>query len=80
MVPAQAIVERDGYTYAFKVGPDNVAKRVRVRTGAADGAFVEVLEGVAAGESVVARGAGFLSDGDRVRVVAAQPAQAQAAQ
>jgi hypothetical protein len=39
-----------------------------------------VLEGVAAGDAVVARGAGFLSDGDRVRVVAAQPAQAQAAQ
>lgn len=80
MVPAQAIVERDGYTYAFKVGADNVARRVRVRTGAADGSFVEVLEGVAAGDSVVARGAGFLSDGDRVRVVAPQPAQAQAAQ
>ena len=71
MVPAQGIVERDGYTYAFTVGADGVAKRVRVRTGAVDGEFVEVLEGVAAGDAVVARGAGFLADGDRVRVVAA---------
>ena len=75
MVPSQAIVERDGYTYAFTVGPDNVAKRVRVRTGAAYGDFVEVLEGIEAGVPVVARGAGFLADGDRVRVVAAQAAR-----
>jgi len=79
MVPAQAIVERDGYTYAFTVDGDNVAKRVRVRTGTADGAYVEVVDGLAAGDTVVARGAGFLSDGDRVRVVAAPARTAQAA-
>jgi hypothetical protein len=32
---------------------------------------VEVLEGLEGGEQVVVEGAGFLADGDRVRVVPA---------
>jgi multidrug efflux pump subunit AcrA (membrane-fusion protein) len=46
---------------------------VRVRTGERLGALVELLEGVAAGDRVVVDGAGFLGDGDRVRVVASPP-------
>jgi multidrug efflux pump subunit AcrA (membrane-fusion protein) len=45
------------------------AQRVRVRTGERVGAWVEVLDGVKAGERVVVQGAGFLGDGDAVRVV-----------
>ena len=37
---------------------------------------VEVLEGLAAGEQVVVAGAGFLGDGDRVRVAPAATAAA----
>jgi RND family efflux transporter MFP subunit len=70
VVPAAAVVVRDGYPYVFTVDPrSSVAKRVRVRTGERVGALVELLEGVAAGDRVVVQGAGFLGDGDRVRVI-----------
>ncbi|MFC0676378.1 efflux RND transporter periplasmic adaptor subunit [Lysobacter korlensis] len=80
-VPAAAVVERDGYPYVFIVGSDGVAKRLRVRIGTRAGDAVEILDGLKPGTPVVVRGAGFLGDGDRVRVVAegASPATPQAA-
>jgi acyl-[acyl carrier protein]--UDP-N-acetylglucosamine O-acyltransferase len=51
---------------------------VRVRTGERVGDVVEVLRGVKAGDSVVVQGAGFLGDGDRVRVVASAGGGARA--
>ena len=79
-VPAAAVVERDGYPYVFTVGADGIAKRLRVRTGTRAGADVEILDGLEAGTPVAVRGAGFLGDGDRVRVVAdgAAPAASNA--
>lgn len=74
-VPAAAVVQRDGNAYVFTLGPDNTAQRRRVRTGASVVGFVEIIEGVKPGESVVEQGAGFLGDGDVVRVVAAQAAK-----
>lgn len=76
VVPAAAVVVRDGYPYVFTVdalASDNSgrAHRVRVRTGERVGNLVEVLDGVAAGDRVVVGGAGFLGDGDHVRVVSA---------
>lgn len=47
---------------------DGVARRRRVATGAVSEATVEIVEGLAAGERVVTRGAFNLRDGDRVRV------------
>ena len=70
VVPSAAVVVRDGYPYVFTVDArSGVAKRLRVRTGERIGALVEVLGGVKAGDEVVVQGAGFLGDGDRVRVV-----------
>jgi hypothetical protein len=46
---------------------------LRVQTGASVGDQVEIVEGLRPGQAVVATGAGFLSDGDTVRVVAAPP-------
>ena len=76
-VPTAAVVQRDGYPYVFTVDANNVARRLRVRTGAAENGRTEILEGIQAGDRVVERGAGFLGDGDVVRVVneAAGPAQ-----
>jgi multidrug efflux pump subunit AcrA (membrane-fusion protein) len=68
VVPAEAVVIRDGFPYVFTVA-DGVAKRVRIATGERLGNEVEVLDGVRAGDRVVVKGAGFLGDGDRVRVV-----------
>ena len=47
-----------------------VAQR-RVELGLRENGVVQVREGLEADESVVVEGAGFLADGDRVRVVAA---------
>ena len=49
-------------------------QRRRVRTGQTTQGRVEVVEGLKTGEQVVSEGAGFLGDGDRVRVVAGKKA------
>lgn len=71
VVPAAAVVRRDGNPYVFTVDARGIAHRVRVRTGAEVRGVVEILDGLAAGAQVVDQGAGFLGDGDRVRVVPA---------
>ena len=68
-VPVDAIVERDGYRYVFVLGDDDRVRQQRVETGARDGDVVAVLSGIEDGQQVVVKGAGFLSDGDRVKVV-----------
>jgi HlyD family secretion protein len=68
-VPQQSVVVRDGFSYVFKVVGDRVARQ-KVRTGRRVDDRIEVLEGLAADTAVVARGAGFLNDGDVVQVVA----------
>lgn len=74
VLPASAIVQRDGNSYVFTVDATNVARRVRVRTGSRAQGRVEILEGVTAGTRVIDRGAGFVGDGDPVRIVAATAA------
>lgn len=69
MVPATSVVMRDGYAYVFVVAERGVVKRIRVRVGTSQGGDVEILEGIRAAQAVVASGAGFLGDGDTVRVV-----------
>ena len=73
MAPAAAVVQRDGYSVVFTVDNDKVVHRLRVRTGSTSNGQIEIIEGLKTGATVVESGAGFLSDGDRVRVVAATP-------
>lgn len=71
-VPLSAVVYRDGFAYVFAMnGPDRV-QRLKVQTGQRQGEWVEVLSGL--GEqptqrALVVSGAGFLNDGDKVKVV-----------
>jgi len=71
VVPASTIVVRDGYSFAFIVSSGNApqVRRQRVDVGRRIGTEVEILTGLSAGERVVARGAGFLEDGDIVHEV-----------
>src|SRR5262249_13046006 len=48
---------------------DNRVESRRIKTGFADGALIEVREGVEDGDFVVARSGTFLRDGDAVRPV-----------
>jgi multidrug efflux pump subunit AcrA (membrane-fusion protein) len=68
-VPTQSVVVRDGFAYVFKLSPDNHVQQVKVQTGRRLSDRVEVTAGLNAGETVAGNGAGFLSDGDLVRVV-----------
>ena len=61
---------RDDAPAAFVQNADNSVSLRRLTTGAHRDGFVEVFGGLRQGELVVTSGAGFLSDGDRVRVVA----------
>lgn len=74
-VPATSVVIRDGRNYVFVLsGDDNRApvEGRQVQTGRRVGDAVEIRDGLESGERVVAQGAGFLNDGDVVRVVAAR--------
>ncbi|CAH2600727.1 Efflux RND transporter periplasmic adaptor subunit [Rhodovastum atsumiense] len=68
-VPQEAVVFREGGPVVFVLpeGGERVVQRP-LGTGARREGLVEVTQGLAAGDRVVAAGAGFLSDGDRVRV------------
>ena len=70
-LPQQALVLRDGFTYAMRVEPGNKVLQVKLQTGRRAGDAVEVVQGAKAGERFVASGAAFLADGDTVKVVAA---------
>lgn len=68
-VPQSALLLREGFAYVFRLeGTDRVAL-TKVVTGRRQGDRVEVVEGLAPEARVVAAGAGFLADGDAVRVV-----------
>ena len=73
-LPQQALVLRDGFTYAMRLEPGNKVTQVKLETGRRLGDVVEVVQGIKAGEQFVASGAAFLAAGDTVRVVAAQAA------
>lgn len=72
VVPQEAVVFRQAGPVAFVLPPgsERVAQR-DLATGARRDGLVEVVSGLADGEQVVVAGAGFLTDGDVVRVAAA---------
>ena len=69
VVPRQSVVFRDGYPYVFVMGEGGKVLQRRIDTGPSQGEFIEIRGGLKSGERVVARGAGFLSDGDVVKIV-----------
>lgn len=67
VIPTKSAVSRDDYTIAFTLDGDRVVAHT-VRIGERFGDQVEVLSGLKSGDNVVVSGAGFLKDGDLVRV------------
>jgi HlyD family secretion protein len=53
---------------------DGLAERVVVKTGIRDGAFVEIIDGLAAGDLVVAKAGAFVRAGDRINPILAPDA------
>lgn len=69
-LPQQALVLRDGFTYAMRIEPGNKVKQMKLETGRRLGDAVEITKGAQAGERYVASGAAFLADGDTVALAA----------
>ncbi len=74
-VPQTSIVPRDGFNHLLLLQPDNRVSQLKVETGRRVGDRVEIRTPLPAGARVVVQGAGFLNDGDLVRVVEAAAAK-----
>ena len=72
LIPRDALVYRGEQPGVYMIDND-VAKFRNVETGLTEGEKVEVTNGLTEGETVVTRGTNLLKDGDRVRVMGAQP-------
>ena len=70
-VPQQSVVVRDGFSYVFRLNADQHVSQIKLQMGRRVGDRVEVLSGLNADAVLVASGAGFLNDGDLVKVVPA---------
>jgi RND family efflux transporter MFP subunit len=68
-LPLASVIVRDGYSYVFVVNDKQGVERRRIEVGTVRNGRVEVVSGVQSSDRVVERGAGFLKDGDRIRVV-----------
>lgn len=73
-VPRQALVVRDGFSYVFLIDADHSVRQTKVAVGAQFGDVVEIRAGLAVNARLAGSGAGFLNDGDRVRLVSAAAA------
>jgi RND family efflux transporter MFP subunit len=71
VIPSSAIVYREGQPGAYVIGRGDTVTFTRVNPGARQGDLVAIGDGLAAGQRVVVQGAGFLGEGDRVRVAPA---------
>ncbi|MGH8808468.1 MAG: efflux RND transporter periplasmic adaptor subunit, partial [Noviherbaspirillum sp.] len=77
-VQQQAVVVRDGFSYVFRVNADNRVSQIKVQTGRRLADRVELLDGIKPDTALVVSGAGFLNDGDLVKVVQEAMPQANA--
>jgi RND family efflux transporter MFP subunit len=74
LLPVASIVMQDGYSYAFVLKDGNTVERRRVQPEGIHAGLMQVASGVTPGEQVAVAGAGFLKDGDVVRVATAAQA------
>ena len=72
-VPVTAIGRSAEGSTVMKVS-DGVVSRVSVKTGIRDGGWIEVLEGISPGDTIVAKAGAFVRDGDRINPVPFEPA------
>jgi RND family efflux transporter MFP subunit len=74
LLPVSSVVMQDGYSYVFVLKDKRSVQRRRVQQVGVRGDDMEIADGVAAGDVIAVKGAGFLKDGDTVTVNNAAPA------
>jgi membrane fusion protein (multidrug efflux system) len=74
VVPEIAVIQVGTEAFVYRVGDDRTASRVQVELGARRRGEVEVVSGLAAGDTIVTEGAVKLRDGSRVTSAPAAPA------
>jgi RND family efflux transporter MFP subunit len=82
VIPAESVVIRDGRSYVLELLDRSAESRVSLRpvvVGRRQGNQVEITNGVTKDDQLVAQGAGFLNEGDIVRLVDPPDASASAA-
>jgi multidrug efflux pump subunit AcrA (membrane-fusion protein) len=67
-VPETSIVTRDGNSFVFVISEKSTAGLVPVVTGTRQRGRVEITAGLRVQDRIVGTGAGFVKDGDLVRV------------
>jgi multidrug efflux pump subunit AcrA (membrane-fusion protein) len=73
LVPLAAVAPGDeaarGYLFKYDFGA-SVVRKVPIRGGRGiDGNFIEIVEGVTAGDTIAAAGVSFLQDGQHVKLL-----------
>ena len=66
VVPSDAVVSDDEYSYVFVIDENSIAEKRNVKTGKLIDAKVQILEGLYAGEKVIVEGMLSVSDGIKV--------------
>jgi multidrug efflux pump subunit AcrA (membrane-fusion protein) len=69
-------VIRDGFSYVFRLNADQRVTQLKVEPGRRLQDSVEIVTGITPDAVLIASGAGFLNDGDLVKVVNAPAAAA----
>ena len=68
-LPQSAVVLREGFAYVFRLETGDRVTQLKVALGRRLGERLEIVSGLAPEARVVDNGAGFLADGDLVKVV-----------
>ena len=72
LLPQTAVVLRDGFSYVMQVDETNRIKQTVVQLGQRQGEQIEILSGLPPQARVVASGAAFLNEGDKVRIATSE--------
>ncbi len=68
-VPQSAVVLREGFAYVYRIEGEARVAQTKVQLGRRLGERIEIAAGLVPEARIVAAGAGFLADGDVVKVV-----------
>lgn len=79
LVPTPAVQSGAPGDYVYLVNDDQTVSVHKVTQGPSDGKSTVILSGLSAGQTVVTDGMDRLSDGARIKIAAAKPAQAGSA-